>query len=283
MHRNGFQRPFEVMQIYSWVLTVVLIMCSLFILAPLLDTPFQYIFFVLSVLSSVTVITLCIVTTITDPKDPSIEKDNRELPCYCYLCNAHIPKTTKHCRKCQKCIENFDHHCLWLNNCIGKSNYSLFISLLVACSIMLLINCLASIYLVIIFIINPSLADSTLFANYISISLPYYVYMIILAVILIINIIPLGYILQLLFFHIRLIYLHETTYSFLIKKERKNKLKKTQMKLEKYNKESQQYNMHAHSEVVRDPKLNVELEEVQVRRSSSASSFFATDKISPLS
>ena len=29
----------------------------------------------------------------------------------------------KHCRKCNKCVTNFDHHCVYLNNCIGQKNY----------------------------------------------------------------------------------------------------------------------------------------------------------------
>lgn len=32
-------------------------------------------------------------------------------------------KKSKHCRYCNKCVDEFDHHCKWLNNCIGKQNY----------------------------------------------------------------------------------------------------------------------------------------------------------------
>lgn len=32
----------------------------------------------------------------------------------------------KHCLICDVCIENFDHHCSWLNNCIGRRNIYLF-------------------------------------------------------------------------------------------------------------------------------------------------------------
>ena len=31
-----------------------------------------------------------------------------------------------HCQVCGKCVEKFDHHCPWINNCIGGKNLSLF-------------------------------------------------------------------------------------------------------------------------------------------------------------
>lgn len=38
--------------------------------------------------------------------------------------------------RCNKCIEGFDHHCTYLNTCIGTRNYPLFIGLL-SCTILL--------------------------------------------------------------------------------------------------------------------------------------------------
>mmetsp|Transcript_39695 Transcript_39695/g.63666 ORF Transcript_39695/g.63666 Transcript_39695/m.63666 type:complete len:114 (+) Transcript_39695:987-1328(+) len=38
--------------------------------------------------------------------------------------------TTKHCHICNKCVSHFDHHCLWLNTCIGAKNYWQFFSML---------------------------------------------------------------------------------------------------------------------------------------------------------
>ena len=38
--------------------------------------------------------------------------------------------SSKHCGYCNRCVVSFDHHCKWLNNCIGERNYSLFLVLI---------------------------------------------------------------------------------------------------------------------------------------------------------
>ena len=34
--------------------------------------------------------------------------------------------------KCNKCVHNFDHHCKWVNNCIGEKNYKVFFIFLIS-------------------------------------------------------------------------------------------------------------------------------------------------------
>ena len=48
---------------------------------------------------------------------------------YCTDCNLSVTVDTKHCNKCKRCVEHFDHHCLWLGVCIGRDNYRLFVGL----------------------------------------------------------------------------------------------------------------------------------------------------------
>ena len=46
---------------------------------------------------------------------------------YCPTCLVKKSSSTKHCFICNECIEGFDHHCYWINHCVGKRNYPLFV------------------------------------------------------------------------------------------------------------------------------------------------------------
>lgn len=49
----------------------------------------------------------------------------------CDICMTHVnDANSKHCGSCNRCVSKFDHHCKWLNNCIGDRNYKLFLVLI---------------------------------------------------------------------------------------------------------------------------------------------------------
>jgi hypothetical protein len=45
----------------------------------------------------------------------------------CSTCLLRRPLRSKHCSGCDRCISKFDHHCEWLNCCVGEKNHRTFI------------------------------------------------------------------------------------------------------------------------------------------------------------
>lgn len=146
---HGLQLPLHPLQVIGWLVLIVIFSGTFTILTtPLLlpDLSFALLLlfsalFIVHVLTHLTVLLL-------DPADPQLRArpNDKIVPEFdrnkhqhviengrCHLCNITTHgRRTKHCSICNKCVPRFDHHCKWLNNCIGSRNYPAFLICLVS-------------------------------------------------------------------------------------------------------------------------------------------------------
>ncbi|KAE8279865.1 Palmitoyltransferase ZDHHC23 [Larimichthys crocea] len=50
---------------------------------------------------------------------------------WCPVCRVVRPPRAGHCRICGVCVLRLDHHCVWINNCVGQANHRSFLLTLV--------------------------------------------------------------------------------------------------------------------------------------------------------
>ena len=98
------------------------------------------------------IITLFILFYITNKSDPGFlePKDNltwlqmvekgKNINEYCPYCRIKKTSKVKHCHMCKKCIKGFDHHCNWIDNCVGENNKFVFLFFVMVTLLNLIFN-----------------------------------------------------------------------------------------------------------------------------------------------
>lgn len=61
-----------------------------------------------------------------DYDDVIKEKSEKYIKKMCFECRNFIPRRGYHCDICKVCVAQYDHHCTWINNCVGKKNIGRF-------------------------------------------------------------------------------------------------------------------------------------------------------------
>ncbi|XP_008548727.1 uncharacterized protein LOC103572093 [Microplitis demolitor] len=140
---NGLQLPLHPQQVAGWFVLIGLTTSTGLLVIPQLAPGLREPITCLLALVLLIHVLAHITALLLDPADPKVRRQptNLVVPEFdrtkhlhviengrCHLCNITTScKRTKHCSVCNKCVRNFDHHCMWLNNCIGGRNYAAFI------------------------------------------------------------------------------------------------------------------------------------------------------------
>ncbi|CAE7437032.1 ZDHHC11 [Symbiodinium sp. CCMP2592] len=124
-------------------------------LFPLLYEPFRLIFGIIFGVSFTFTAFFGIVTMTVDPMDINVWRCEEGLApehdamAYCKNCRVNVQLDSKHCWDCNKCVSNYDHHCPWLNTCIGTRNYLYFYIAIWSLLVMLAVSSTADILVIV--------------------------------------------------------------------------------------------------------------------------------------
>ncbi|XP_026758017.2 probable palmitoyltransferase ZDHHC11B [Galleria mellonella] len=208
---NGLQLPLNYQQILGWIVFVTTGIINFVILVEIQFKELRIVALVMYVFLYVSHVVSHITACYIDPSEDSLRKLPRNnIPEFdrsihahviengrCHLCNIYTStKKTKHCSICNKCVDHFDHHCKWLNNCVGLRNYPSFVASVVTALLISILTsslCLTDIVLFILYpeqlspaaqnFINCTLAiDTPHYIKYCSQSIIFLVFLIILCI-----------------------------------------------------------------------------------------------------
>lgn len=143
---NGFSFPLYYVQLIAIIVIIFFVLMNyLTLCVNIPNHPWQWLVIVLSSFVVFPFLIVFMVISCMDPAEDEVIRQNqgprtdfdRQLhgrvitDLFCHICDVHVSEKAKHCSACNKCIYDFDHHCIWLNTCVGGKNYRLFLTMLV--------------------------------------------------------------------------------------------------------------------------------------------------------
>ena len=147
---HGLQPPLHGQQLAAWLLLLISTAVTAGVLLPALCPPLRLPATALTAALLLVHTVTHAVATLLDPAHADLRSRRERVPVpefdrnvhahviengRCHLCNIGITSTrTKHCSVCNKCVDRFDHHCKWLNHCVGSRNYGWFLACVASAS-----------------------------------------------------------------------------------------------------------------------------------------------------
>ncbi|XP_028401302.1 palmitoyltransferase ZDHHC23-like [Dendronephthya gigantea] len=88
--------------------------------------PFQTFQFNIILISSAIAISKCFHQSRQKPTNIDVNSFETNST-FCGECRRNIPFRGKHCRICKQCVLKYDHHCVWIDSCVGQYNLKVFL------------------------------------------------------------------------------------------------------------------------------------------------------------
>lgn len=240
MRKHGFEKPYNAMQVGTWVLLPLLVLQFLLFVAPTLplaaSIPLSCVLCLCGFASGYFGYTCCV----TDPIDNrlcqhleqrrlkqkngshggsisshgshGVEPDTK----FCWVCETRVGVLSMHCKFCNKCVGHFDHHCQWLNTCVGQANYPYFFKAVVSTCLFVSVHTLVTWTVVLLYFLGDTYDDA----------MNYYLYSGLLSkTVLVVILMTFGFISlassllvgQLWYFHVNLRKEGITTYAYIVR------------------------------------------------------------------
>lgn len=238
--RTGYECPPDFLQLGAWAAILVLAVLHYMIQIPFFDGAlFIVVLVITSVLVATTVITKIILEVYPqhDPvvfrtdlprleQDDLVPENAPEGTEPCVFCRRFVQLGCKHCSVCDKCVPGFDHHCRWLNSCVGAKNYRLFATFMLAAWAGMAWVTAFSLYTIV-----WMLRDITAFKAHMRMKAyrspnkafpALVVFNFVCLIIAALGICALG---KLIYFHVYLHVTHQSTYEHIVKKREKKRAK----------------------------------------------------------
>ncbi|XP_055920730.1 uncharacterized protein LOC129952254 [Eupeodes corollae] len=169
---NGLQFPLHPLQIFGWIVLIIFGVASFWVLIPSFSSELQGPLYGLVSGLYIVHIVSHLAALLIDPADRELRRlhrNDRIVPEFdrakhshviengrCHLCNIRTTsQRTKHCSVCNKCVGKFDHHCKWLNHCIGSRNYVAFLMCVVSAVVATLVIVVAALAQIVLYHLNP--------------------------------------------------------------------------------------------------------------------------------